>query len=264
VKGVEGRLSQVFLNLLVNAAHAIREGHPEQNVVGIRTWAEGDSVLVEVSDTGQGIPPEQRSRIFEPFFTTKPAGSGSGLGLSICKRIVEEMGGDISFRSEGGQGTTFRIRLPQAAGDPQAAVEEPRRPTPIPSVGRGRILVVDDEPGVLSALARILRKDHEVVTASSGEEARQMLERDGHFDAVFCDLMMHGLSGMELHAWLAGRDAGLAEKFIFMTGGVFTPGAAEYVARVGNHRVDKPFDAEAVRDVAREKVRAARSRGAGP
>ncbi len=108
----EGRLSQVFLNLLINASHAIGEGHPADNRIGIRTWSEGEAVLAEVTDTGQGIPPENLKRIFEPFFTTKPVGVGSGLGLAICKNILAEFGGDIGVTSEVGKGSRFVVRLP--------------------------------------------------------------------------------------------------------------------------------------------------------
>lgn len=98
----EGRLSLVFLNLLINASHAIEEGQVEGNEIKIRTWSDGGAVLAEVSDTGSGIPKENIRRMFEPFFTTKEIGEGSGLGLSISKNIVESYGGSISVQSEPG------------------------------------------------------------------------------------------------------------------------------------------------------------------
>jgi two-component system cell cycle sensor histidine kinase/response regulator CckA len=258
----EGKLAQVFLNLLINAGHAIGEGHVEQNEVRVRTWHEGDSVLVEVSDTGQGIAPEHRARIFEPFFTTKEVGVGSGLGLSICKRIVTELDGDISFTSEVGKGTAFLLRLPQMPSDwhtadkgvVDAALAQPR--------ARGRILVVDDEPGIRATIVRILKRDHDVVTASSGEEALSLLDRDRAFDLIFCDLMMPRMSGMELHTWLAGQDPALAEQIVFITGGAFTPGATEYLGKVGNMRVEKPFDSAAFKKMTHELVLTARSKRA--
>lgn len=102
------QLNQVFMNLLVNAAHAI-EGH---GTITVRTWQEGETVLVAISDTGKGIDPEHLNRIFEPFFTTKEVGKGTGLGLSICYDIIHKHDGEILVKSTVGSGTTFTVRLP--------------------------------------------------------------------------------------------------------------------------------------------------------
>ena len=110
----ESRLSQVFLNLVVNALHAMKSGDPEQNLLSVRTVYEEERVRVDVSDTGHGIPPDVLPRIFDPFFTTKPAGSGTGLGLSISHSLVQKMGGELRVRSAPGQGTTFSLLLPPA------------------------------------------------------------------------------------------------------------------------------------------------------
>jgi signal transduction histidine kinase len=113
VRGNAARLCQVFLNLLINAAHAIPAGQVERHEIKLVARAQEDSrVVVEVSDSGCGIPPENLERIFRPFFTTKPVGVGSGLGLSVCQRIITAHGGDISVDSVVGRGTTFRIVLP--------------------------------------------------------------------------------------------------------------------------------------------------------
>ena len=118
VRGNEARLCQVFLNLLLNAAHAISPGQPEHNRIRISAReVEGERVLVEVSDTGCGIPPELLERVFDPFFTTKPVGVGSGLGLSVCRRIITAHGGELSVESEPGRGTTFQVFLPVHTGD---------------------------------------------------------------------------------------------------------------------------------------------------
>ncbi len=258
----DGRLAQVFLNLLINAAHAIDEGHVEDNQIRVRTFTEDDQACVEISDTGRGIPPELLDRIFDPFFSTKGVGVGSGLGLSICKNIVTGFGGEIDVTSVVGEGTRFVIRLPRmpAAWQPEGAAERLRKSTA--PVVRGRILVIDDEAAIRAALVRLLRGAHEVVTACSGQEGLELLARDRRFDLVFCDLMMPEMSGMELHARLAEKDPGLAEQVVFITGGVFTPGATEYLAKVGNLRVEKPFDTATLKKMADELVRAARSRAA--
>jgi len=113
----EGRLKQVFLNLLVNAAHAIgdvvaKEGQPKGQIA-VTTRREGEEVVIAIADTGAGIPPEIRDRIFDPFFTTKAVGRGSGQGLAIARAVVcEKHGGTITFATEVGKGTTFFVRLP--------------------------------------------------------------------------------------------------------------------------------------------------------
>jgi signal transduction histidine kinase len=109
-----GQLGQVFLNLLLNAAHSIEEGNPEQNTIRVVTRvAENGDLVVEISDTGRGIPAEIRQRIFDPFFTTKRLGIGTGLGLSVCHGIVRGLQGTISVESDIGSGTTFRVTLPR-------------------------------------------------------------------------------------------------------------------------------------------------------
>ena len=102
------QLNQVFMNLLINASHAIKES----GAITVSTGCEGDWVWVGISDTGVGIPPENLSRIFDPFFTTKPVGSGTGLGLSLSYGIVTKHGGKIEVESEVGKGTRFTVRLP--------------------------------------------------------------------------------------------------------------------------------------------------------
>jgi len=105
VECIPSQLNQVFMNLLVNAGHAIKE----KGTITLRTWQDSEDVCVEVSDTGSGIPPEIINRIFDPFFTTKPVGTGTGLGLSITHGIIRKHNGRIEVTSELGKGTTFRI-----------------------------------------------------------------------------------------------------------------------------------------------------------
>jgi signal transduction histidine kinase len=115
VEANESRLAQVILNLLLNAAQAVPEGDPAGHRITVSTRARAGSVVVEVADTGQGIPAAIVGRIFDPFFTTKPVGVGTGLGLSICHGIVSAHGGEISVESEEGRGTTVRVVLPARA-----------------------------------------------------------------------------------------------------------------------------------------------------
>ncbi|HEX9049382.1 MAG TPA: PAS domain S-box protein [Anaeromyxobacter sp.] len=247
VLGSERRLGQVFLNLLVNAAQAIPEGHAEANVIRATTrTAAGGGAEVEISDSGCGIDAAILDRIFDPFFTTKPVGIGTGLGLAICHGIVTGLGGEIHVRSATGRGTTVVVRLPAAR--PEAA-ERPAPSAPALARGRaGRILVVDDEPLVARAVARVLAPPHEVVIETGARAALARIEGgDRRFDAVMCDLMMPEMTGMELHARLATTDPELAARMVFLTGGAFTASAREFLDRVANPRLEKPIGADVLR-----------------
>jgi PAS domain S-box-containing protein len=260
----EGKLSQVFLNLIINAAHAIPEGQADRHRIGLRTWAAGADVLAEVVDTGHGIQPEHLARIFEPFYTTKGVGAGSGLGLAISRTIVTEFGGDLRVESEPGKGARFVVRLPAAAEAPgprpgPASAAGPAAPAP-----RGRILIVDDEAPIRQVLVRTLGRKHEAVAAASGREGQALLERDPAFDLILCDLMMPEMTGMDLHAWLVAQGSPLARRVVFMSGGAFTPRASAYVASVGNPVLEKPFDQAALWDVVARTIGEARAGAGGP
>jgi len=237
----EGRLSQVFVNLLVNAAQAIEEGAVERNEIRVVTSASEADVKVEISDTGRGIAPEHLERLFDPFFTTKSKNGGSGLGLAICYKIVSSYGGTIDVDSRVGAGSRFVVRLPIAKSAPSAAEPLVVEPAPRQRVGRPRILVVDDEPFVLSTIRMILDREHDVVGVASGSEALRLLENDTRFDLVLCDLMMQRGSGMELYGELVRRDSPLARRMAFMTGGAYTPDARRLLAKSPNPCIDKPF-----------------------
>lgn len=254
ILGSEGRLAQVFLNLLINATHAIETGDVENNVIHIRTWTEGDAVFASVRDTGKGILPAHLGRLFDPFFTTKPKGVGTGIGLSISKSIIEEFGGDIWVDSEVGKGTTFTIRLKVPMQEGFMSEPSPRNSRLPSDAPRGRVLVVDDDLLVRNIISRMLAGRHEVVTAASGEEGRNLLRRDNRFDAIICDLIMPEISGMELFKWLARENADLAKHMIFVTGGAFTQKTRDFLSEVDNVQLDKPFTADAVLAAVQEMV----------
>jgi PAS domain S-box-containing protein len=252
----EGKLAQVFLNLLINACHGIDEGAPQKNLISVHAWAKGSDVFVEIRDTGHGIAPENLERIWEPFFTTKPAGKGTGLGLSICKSIIDDFGGDISVQSSPGKGACFTVRLPASKA---LAVDHSQTPTASASTSpgkRGRILVIDDEADLRDVLKKVLGSDHEVVTAASGKAGQLLLTDDRNFDLILCDLMMPEMSGMDLHEWLASVDLVLAEKIVFISGGAFTPKSASYLAGLKNFRLEKPFNLSALQALVAERMRA--------
>jgi CheY-like chemotaxis protein len=253
----EARLCQVFLNLLLNAAQAIPEGEPaERHEINVRLRAGAPGqVVVEVRDTGVGMTPEVLSRVFDPFFTTKAVGEGTGLGLSICHGIVESMGGAISAESKPGEGSTFRVVLRTAPSE----VEHLSRPTlrlPVHSVAapRARVLVVDDEPHVTTALQRALGGEHEVSTAHNVRDALSMLAEDRRFDVILCDVMMPGMTGMDLYAELGRASPDMAGRVVFMTGGAFTPRAVTFLQEVPNQKLGKPLNLEELRMIVTQRA----------
>ena len=238
--GSEVRLGQVFVNLLVNAAHSIPPGQANTNEV--RVTARTDSrgwVVVEITDTGSGIPAEIRGRIFDPFFTTKPTGMGSGLGLSVCLGIVKSFGGEVVVDSEYGRGSAFRVLLPPA--QPTADVVLDAAPFTAEAHLRPRVLVIDDEPLVRRAIERSLEGEHDIVSAGSAAEALSILDSGEAFDLVLCDLMMPDMTGMDVAAQLSRDRPDVAERMVFLSGGAFTPEAATFLAAAGRRHVEKPF-----------------------
>jgi signal transduction histidine kinase/ActR/RegA family two-component response regulator len=237
------RLGQVFLNLISNAVQALEEADVKRNLVRVRSFDEGDHVVVEVSDNGPGITPEAAPRIFESFFTTKPRGMGTGLGLPISLGIVRSLGGELLVDSEPGQGATFRVRIPATDVVPAT---RPAMPDTTPSriFMRRRILAVDDEALLLKAYRRMLGDAHELVTALGGLEAMRLLEQDTRFDAVLCDLQMPEMSGMELYAAVGERYPGLADRFVFVTGGAFSGEARRFLEESVPAVIQKPFSVD--------------------
>ncbi|HVP31781.1 MAG TPA: ATP-binding protein, partial [Myxococcota bacterium] len=252
VEAVEGSLVQVFTNLLVNAAQAIGPGDAEHQEIRIRTATDAEGrAVVEIHDSGPGISAEALPQVFEPFFTTKPRGAGIGLGLAICRSIVSSLGGEIVAESRPGEGSTFRVSLPPAR---LADAGTTRPPAGDAGARRGRILVIDDEATVANAVERMLRRDHDVSIETDGRAAVERFARGERYDAVFCDLMMPEMSGMQVYDAIRKHDAAQAQRMVFMTGGSFAPSAREFLDRVGNLVLAKPFSIEEIRAAARELV----------
>ena len=242
VWGNQARLEQVVINLLMNAGQAVSETSSETNEIQVIVREDGmGRAVLEVSDNGKGISAEVQSRIFDPFFTTKPVGVGTGLGLSICHGIVTSLGGQIRVDSEPNVGTTFRVVLPTTDLREDDSAAATSRPPDSNAPRRAHILVVDDEAPIANAMREMLGCAHEVVVATSGREALAVIRSGAQFDVIFCDLMMPGMSGIDLYEQLRSQSPGLERKLVFMTGGAFTTRAAEFLACIDNRRIDKPF-----------------------
>jgi PAS domain S-box-containing protein len=248
----ESRLGQVLLNLIVNAVQAIPEGNYLNNEIRIRTFVDSDHVVIGIRDTGTGIPPDVQRRLFTPFFTTKPVGVGTGLGLAISHRIVTAMNGTITFDSEVGKGTEFRIALPIAGPSIQPVTQ--KIPVTNAAVRRGRVLVIDDEESLGQAIRRYLAQDHDVEAVTSARVALDMLASGARYDVILCDLMMPQITGMEVHDTVAKLDPNQAEKIVFVTGGAFTESARTFFETTPNHRIEKPFDLKTLRHLVNELI----------
>jgi two-component system, NtrC family, sensor kinase len=253
VLGDEGRLCQVFLNLLVNAAQSMPGDRFETNRIGVSSRIEGDWAVVEISDTGRGMSKTLQARIFEPFFTTNGAEGGTGLGLSISKDIVAAHGGRIEVQSEPEHGSVFRVYLPLAKSDAEGLTARSAPPPAsgvVPAVGDGvrpRVWVLDDEPLVGQIISRSLQARCEVWVASEPRELFARLEAGDTFDVCCCDLMMPKMTGMEVRARIAAAWPQLLSRMIFVTGGPSTPDGLAFISRPDVHLLDKPFDVESLR-----------------
>ncbi|WP_245454163.1 response regulator [Aquabacter cavernae] len=227
------QFEQVVVNLAVNARDAMPGGGqltirtlnvPAQECErygDAATLAAADYVLIEVSDSGTGIPPDIMDKIFEPFFSTKEVGKGTGLGLSTVYGIVKQTGGNILPESELGRGTVFRVFLPRhvagAEDVPVPALEAEPRPAP-DLTGQGTILLVEDEDAVRAFATRALTaRGYNVISAASGAEALEAMDHAGaRVDLVISDVVMPEMDGPTLLKALRARDPGL--KVIFISG----------------------------------------------
>ncbi len=246
VQANDGQLVQVFLNLLVNAAQAVGDGRASENHVTLRTFTDdAGRAVVEVRDTGCGIPPENVSRIFNPFFTTKAVGVGTGLGLSICHSIVTSIGGDISLKSEVGTGTVVRVALLPASQAPIAANDVTQKPPPS---RRGNVLLVDDDPDVRAMVFRTLCRHHNVILEESGTGALARIARGETFDLILCDMMMPDMTGVDVHNALSVVNPTAANAIVFVTAGAFSERAQTFLDQTPNLVFRKPFTTSALRD----------------
>jgi two-component system, cell cycle sensor histidine kinase and response regulator CckA len=211
------QIDQILMNLLVNARdaiHDVKNGGDRKIVIETseieldETYVSrhvgasvGPHILLNVTDTGKGVPADIRLKIFEPFYTTKEFGLGTGLGLATVYGIVKQNSGSIFLYSEEGHGTTFKIYWP--VYQPEGMVREMRKELPVDKRtvrGEGVILVVEDEKDVRNIAREVLEAaGYSILEANSGEAALEMMESyDGHLDLLFTDIVMPGINGIEL------------------------------------------------------------------
>ncbi len=243
------QLHQLVVNLVSNAHHALRQTRPPRRIrLTTRLDSAQERVLLEVADTGPGVPAAIQARIFEPFFTTKPPGEGPGLGLALCRGIVEEHGGSITLGNAPAGGALFVIALPLEQR-PEAEAAAPAGEAP--ALRGQHVLVVDDEADVAETLADMLSADgHRVETAANGLRALEKLQ-DGGYDLILSDLKMPELDGPGLYRALVQRKSELARKVIFLTGDGLSPQIEEFLEQAHVVSLAKPFTPDEVRRAVR-------------
>jgi signal transduction histidine kinase/ActR/RegA family two-component response regulator len=244
-----GRLTQVLVNVLVNAAQAIREIERPAHRVRISTRADGEYVAISISDSGPGIPPNTLDHIFDPFFTTKRAGYGTGLGLSISRSIMYDLGGDLIVESVHGSGATFILLLPipdyasvRSAYMRQRGSSAVRaRPAP-----KRTVLIVDDDERVLSAYARALGRACDVLMASDGREAIDLLSSGSNPDAIVSELALPEVDGKGVLEWLTRERPELADRVVFVSAETTQQQYDGFVSKLSNRVLTKPVTAGAL------------------
>jgi PAS domain S-box-containing protein len=257
VLGDSNQLTQVFLNLIVNAEQAIHEIR-DHGTLRIRLGVVGDRVLITFQDDGVGIRRELLPRIFDPFFTTKRPGRGTGLGLSICMAIVREHNGDISAQPLPDGGSVFTVSLPvctesvalvQPATQPASASRGETPPASVSALSQKKILVVDDEESILELVTESLSARGCLVDcAASSKQALDLTNRNS-YDVILCDLNLESgsgkvISGFDLHEHILKNLAARSSpppQFIFMTGDLVGAAVGEQAGREGNRFLQKPF-----------------------
>jgi PAS domain S-box-containing protein len=241
IEGWPHSVREALINLVFNAVDAL----PHGGAICLSAHRADEQVIVEVADTGTGMPPEVQARIFEPFFTTKGE-RGTGLGLAQVYGIVQRHGGEISVVSTPGRGTTFRLVFPAAPASQPVAVA--RHGGPEPEAVALRVLAVDDEPALARMVALVLKKHgHQVDVATSGETALQVLEHQ-QFDLVITDLGLgSGLNGWQLAEQVAQSWPAVRVALATGWGAGIDPGQAR--ARGIAAVVAKPYTAETLRGV---------------
>ncbi len=234
------QMAQVFINLIVNAEHALADlGEGGKLLVRTSRNARTGDVVAEIRDNGPGIDPDIQSRIFEPFFTTKDVGAGTGVGLAFCHRIVDGHGGRLTVTSNARDGTSFFVHLSAVDGSGQ----ETGSPQGKTTNGRNhQILVVDDEEHVADLIRELLEfMGHDVTTATGGREALRCIDSQ-EFDIILSDFKMPDLDGAGFHAALEKTRPDLAARFGIITGDAMGQKVLTFLQSGACPHIEKPID----------------------
>ena len=239
----EAQIGQVFHHLIDNAIKALGRA-PGQKCLRITSRLQGDHVVIEVADTGPGIPEERLGRVFDPFFTTGDIGAGRGLGLSVAYGMVTAHGGRISAANSVEGGAIIRVELP--ASQEQPAHEPVARLQPMADATPRRILVVDDERVVAELIVEILSdSNHKVDAAHNGIDGLRLL-RHRDYDLIVLDLRMPDMSGQQMYQEMERHHPEHVSRVLFVTGDTVMPEIQEFLQRAGNPCLLKPFSVEDV------------------
>jgi len=239
----EARMSQVILNILINAIQSIEPGHADENEISVKTRTANGHVIMEFRDTGSGIPEEMKDRLFQPFQTTKPVGQGTGLGLSICESIIRKYNGTIECESIIGKGSLFRVILPISEVQESSIIQPESAPpnaNKLETTGR-RVLIVDDDKEVLGMFHNIVSRKFEATSFNDSREALKAIASGQNFDCIVCDLMMPNLGGMEFFQKLKEVSPEHCKKIIYITGGSFTSVTDQFLRTPGIVFMEKPI-----------------------
>jgi CheY-like chemotaxis protein len=237
------RVTQVIMNVLINASHAIREVDRPVHRVRVSTRADDEFVAVAVSDTGPGISPDHLGRIFDPFFTTRRNELGTGLGLAISRSILRRIGGDLAVESVHGSGATFLCFLPLPTRDMIAAAYKTATIRTRSEVHPRRlfsVLLVEDDERVLRSYVRLLHPDYRVIIAQDVADAIGLLESGSSPDAVLMELDLQGSDGRELLRWLGEHRPALRESVLLVTAASSKPEYAEFLLNYQGVLLHKP------------------------
>lgn len=254
LRGDAGKLTQVVVNLLINAAQAIDGGDAAHNRIEVRTCFRDRNVFLSVSDSGSGIDAGNLSRIFEPFFTTKTKERGTGLGLALVAELVRVHDGEVDVDSSPERGTCFTVRLPLRSTIPSVRPPVSERPSQKlrRNAARAKVLLIDDDPALRRALKRMLGAHHDVTEADGGRGGIDALGLDAPCEVVLCDLMMPDVDGPAVYEHLKSQRPDLLPRLAFLSGGAFTPRVRNFLDDTDIRVVEKPVSREALLEVISE------------